>query len=125
MQQIGSRTRLVYGLLLAVWCLIIAWQVAEHIRVKKSERVALINRSRDSAATVAAVIRSQRRWGVVSQERLESALKEMVKSGELTSVALLNVAGDVVASAGSPTESQKGAVQTAEHWGAHHLTLVN
>src|SRR5437867_12103584 len=106
MPQIASRTRFVYGFLLGVWCVIIAWQVAEHIRVKTSERAALINRSRDSAATVAAVIRSQRRWGVVSQERLESALKEMVNSGVLTSVALLNVAREVVASAGSPTESQ-------------------
>src|SRR5436309_2416531 len=126
MQQIVSRTRLVYGLLLAVWGVIMVWQTAEHSRVKKSERVALINRSRDSATIVAGVIRSQRRWGAVSQERVESALKELVKSGELSSVALLNASGEVVASAGSPADLEmKGAVQTGEHWNAKRVTVVN
>ena len=36
-----SRTRLVYGLLLAVWALVVVWQVLEHGRVKKAARAAL------------------------------------------------------------------------------------
>ena len=78
-----SRTRLVYGLLIAVLALIITWQVVEHDRVKASARAALINRSRDITTTLGLVIRSQRRFGgsFVSQERIESALKELVKPG--------------------------------------------
>src|SRR5437764_7724451 len=109
-----SRTRLVYGLLLAVWALIVTWQVVEHDRVKKSARTALINRSRDITTTLGVVIRSQRFRGLLFQERLEPALKDLVKSGELTSVALLNGSGDVVASAGPSIDT--GTVQAGEHW---------
>jgi len=104
MQHIIRNTRLVYASLLAVWCVIIGWQAAEHIRVKKSARAAVINRSQDITTTLGLVIRSQRRFGAVSQERMESALKELTKSGELKSVALLNASGDVVASAGDPID---------------------
>src|SRR5205809_832431 len=82
-----SRTRLVYALLAAVLALIIVWQVVEHDRVKAAARAALINRSRDITTTLGLVIRSQRRFGVsiVSQERMESALKELVKPGDRAS----------------------------------------
>ena len=84
------RTQPVYGLLLGIWCVIVVWQVVEHGRIKEAARTALINRSRDITTTLEAVIQSQRRFGgLLFQERLESALKELVKSGELTSVALL------------------------------------
>lgn len=122
-----KRTRLVYGLLLAAWGLIVVWQVFEHDRVKKSERTALLNRSRDITTTLGLVIRSQRRFGgIVTQERLESALNELVKSGELISVALLNVSGEVVASAGPrPPLEPGGLLQTGEHWDRDRVTLVN
>src|SRR5947208_10550882 len=117
MQHIVSRTRLVYASLAAVWCLIAAWQTAEHVRVRKSARAALINRSRDITTTLGLVIRSQRwRGGVVQQERLESALKELVKSGELSSVALVNASGEIVASAGPIGDFEiKGLLQSYEH----------
>ena len=127
MQHIVSRTRLVYASLAAVWCLIAAWQTAEHVRVRKSARAALINRSRDITTTLGLVIRSQR-WGpgVVRQERLESALKELVKSGELGSVALLNASGEIVASAGPLGDFEtKGMLQGYEHWDRDRVTLVN
>lgn len=127
MQQIVSRTRLVYASLAAVWCLIAAWQTAEHIRVRKSARAALINRSRDITTTLGLVIRSQR-WGpgMVRQERLESALKELVKSGELGSVALLNASAEIVASAGPIGDFEtKGMLQSYEHWDHDRVTLVN
>src|SRR5213592_4878146 len=122
-----SRTQPVYGLLLAVWCLIVAWQVIEHGRIKDVARTALINRSRDITKTLDAVIQSQRRFGgLLFQDRLESALKELVKSGELTSVALLNAAGEVVASAGPLIDVEtKGTMRTGEHWDARSVTLVN
>ena len=117
------RTPIVYGLLLAVWALIVAWQIAEHSRVKKSARAALINRSRDITTTLGVVIRSQRFRGLVWQDRLEPALKDLVKSGELSSVALLNASGDVVASAGPPLEPN--LLQTGEHWEDRRVTVGN
>jgi signal transduction histidine kinase len=121
-----SRTRLVYGLLLAVWILVVAWQAAEHDRVKKAARTTLINRSRDITTTLGVVIRSQRFRGVVLQERLEPALKELVKSGELNAVALLSATGAVVASAGGPIDFEtKGMLQNGEHWDYKNVTLVN
>ena len=120
-------SRLVYGLLLAAWVLILAWQVAEHRRVRASERTALILRSRDITATLGLVIRSQRRFGgMVSQDRLESALSELVQSGGLTSVALLNAAGEVVVSAGPPIDlDTKGMLQTGTRWEPRNVTVVN
>jgi len=127
MQQIVSRTRLVYGALAAVFCIILVWQAAEHLRVRKAARAALINRSRDIASTLGLVIRSTRNRGpFVSQERLESALKELVKSGELSSVALLNASGDIVVSAGPLGDIEsKGMLQSGEHWDARRVTLFN
>src|SRR5580765_8507946 len=121
-----SRTRLVYGLLLAVWALVVVWQVLEHDRVKKAARAALKNRSHDITTTLGVVIRSQRFRGVVLQERLEPALKELVKSGELSAVALLNATGAVVAAAGGPIDFEtKGVMQSGEHWDYKDVTLVN
>src|ERR1051326_5972503 len=120
------RPRLVYVMLLAVWALAVVWQAMEHDRVKKAARTALINRSRDIATTLGVVIRSQRFRGVVLQERLEPALKELVKSGELSAVALLNATGAVVASAGSPIDLEtKGMMQNGEHWDYKNVTVVN
>jgi signal transduction histidine kinase len=122
----SMRTRLVYGLLIAVWGLIVAWQAVEHNRIKNSAQEALRNRSRDITTTLSLVIRSQRRFGVVSQERLASALKELVKSGELNAIALLNASGDVVISAGGPIDFEtKGMRLNGEHWDARHMTSVH
>jgi hypothetical protein len=120
-------SRLVYGLLLAAWILILAWQVAEHRRVRASERAALILRSRDITTTLGLVIRSQRRFGgMVSQGNLESALTELVQSGELTSIALLNAAGEVMVSAGPPIDlATKGMLQTGTRWEPRSVTIVN
>ena len=110
-----------------MWCLVVVWQVVEHGWTKEAARSALINRSRDITRTLEAVIQSQRRFGgLLFQDRLESALKELVKSGELTSVALLNAAGEIVASAGPPIDVEtKGTMRTGEHWEARSVTLVN
>jgi len=122
----SQRTRLVYGLLAAVWVLMLLWQAFEHGRVRQAARVALRNRARDISTTVGLVLRSQRHFGVISRERLESALAELIRPEELTAVALLNAAGDVVASAGAPIDFElKGLVPHGEHWGQHTVTLMN
>lgn len=88
--------------LLAVWAAITYWQVLEHRRMKQSLRQTLLNRAGDISASLGVVIRSQRRAGaVVPRPRLEGALRELVKSSELVSIALMNPFGEVVASAGT------------------------
>ena len=122
-----KRPRLIYTLLLTVWGIIAVWQFLEHQRVTNSLRTSLINRSRDIAGTLGLVIRSQRRFGgVVSQERMEVALKELAKSGELVSVALLNASGDVVVSAGAPLNLETSSTpQAGVRWEPHYVTVVN
>src|ERR1044071_6158475 len=123
----NNRTRLVYGLLVAAWAMIVIWQIVEHGRVRQAARAALLNRSQDITTTLEAVIQSQRRWGAVSQERLESALNRLVRnSHDLHAVALLNASGEVVASAGTPLDLlTNGTLQTGEQWSEKLMTVVN
>lgn len=122
----SHRTRPVYLVLLAVWVLVIAWQIAEHRRVQRNARVALINRAKDISSTVGLVLRSQRHFGIISQDRLESALDALIKPDELNGVSLFNARGDVVASAGTPIDLElKGLVHTGEHWESGTVTLMN
>jgi signal transduction histidine kinase len=124
--ELARRNALVYGLLLAAWVLILGWQTAEHFRVERAARAALIERAKDISTTLGIVLRSQRRFGLISKERLESALTDLVKPGELTGIALLNSAGDVVASAGTLADFQPKAVAgPAERWDDHSVTLMN
>jgi signal transduction histidine kinase len=86
----------------------------------------LLNRSQDITGTLGLVLRSQRRWGMVSQERLEPALRELVRSGEVISLALLNASGEVVVSAGAPLDFKSdGVVKAGERWDPRRVTLVN
>ena len=122
------RSNLVYALLALAWVIVLGWQAVEHVRVQKAARAELINRAKDISTTVGIVLRSQRRFGgVISKERIESALTGLVRPGELNAVALLNAAGDVVASAGTNVDLQPraGAIRPAEHWEQKSVTLVN
>ena len=121
------RTQIVYLALAAVWCLIGIWQTVEHRRVRSAARTALINRSEDISTTLGLVIRSQRRFGgIVSQERMGTALNALLKFGELKSLALLNSAGNVVLSVGAPVDLDAvGILQSGERWDERTVTLVN
>jgi len=124
--DISRRSRLIYGLLLAAWGLVLAWQTAEHFRVRRAARGQLIYRAQDISTTLGIVLRSQRRFGVLSKERLESALHDLVRPGELQGIALLNAGGDVVASAGALGDFQtKGVEGPAERWNEQTVTLMN
>src|ERR1700693_3335167 len=85
----SRRRTLIYGLLLAAWALVLGWQTAEHFRVEGAARAAVIDRAKDISTTLGIVLRSQRRFGVISKERLESALTELVRPGYLIGIALL------------------------------------
>ncbi|MCL5096732.1 MAG: ATP-binding protein [Candidatus Omnitrophica bacterium] len=121
------RAKTVYRFLIALWAVVIFWQVLEHQRVKESARSAVIHRARDITSTLGLVIRSQRRFGgFVSKQRLESALKELVKSDNLGALVLLNAAGEVVVAAGQPVDfGTNGVPPSGVHWDKHAVTVVN
>ena len=118
----NRRSPVIYGVLCAVWCLMMGWLAAEHYRVVKSARTALSDRAKDISSTVGVVVSSQRHFGnVIAKERLESALTALMKMGELTAVALLNAAGEIVASAGAPLDT----VLSGASWEGRTVTLTN
>ena len=120
------RGTVIYALLAVAWVLIAVWQTAEHFRVQEAAREQLKYRAKDISTTLGIVLRAQHRFGVIYKDRVESALTDLVKPEELIGIALLNTAGDVVASAGVSPEFQARAVAgPVEHWGIHSVTLVN
>ncbi len=116
----------VYGLLLAAWVGILGWQVAEHARIEQAARAELRNRAKDISTTVGIVLRSQRRFGVISRERIEPALNGLIRPEELSAVALLNAFGDVVAVA--PTNADlhvRASQRQPELWERDSVTIIN
>ncbi len=131
--DLKRRNFLVYGFLLGAWLLVVAWQVEEHVKVKESARTDLRKSSKAIANTVGAFIRGLQFRGAVFPERLEPALNELVngstnelvKSSDLIAIALLNAAGDLLASAGKPIDlAQADIVQQGERWGRNTVTMV-
>jgi signal transduction histidine kinase len=124
---------LIYGLLLGVWLLVVAWQVEEHVRVREAAKSDLRNRSNEIANTLSAVIRALRFRSTVLQDRLEPVLNllvnghtnELIKSSELISVILLNTAGDPVVAVGQTNFDAREFLQEGEHWGKNSVTFVN
>jgi signal transduction histidine kinase len=132
--EMTRRSVLVYGLLAAVWALILGWQIEEHLRVREAAKADLRNRSKDIANTLSAFIRGLRFREAVLQNRVETVLNELVnartneivKSSGLVSIALLNAAGEQVVSAGKPIDFQhRDILQEGERWGRQSVTLVN
>jgi len=127
--ELKRRNALIYGLLAGVWVLVIAWLTGEHLRTREEARVALVNRAKDISTTLGIVLRSQRRFGgVVSKERLEVSLTELVRQEktELNGIALLNAAGEMVASAGTGFDLQlRNGAGTTEIWDPQTVTIVN
>lgn len=121
------RSKLVYTLLGAVWLVIVAWQVGEHHRVKRAAQTALRNRAKDITSTTEVLIRNQRFRGFpLFQERLESALKELVKSGEISSIALLNAQSEVIVSVGEPIKTDiKEIMHSVERWEQSRVLIGN
>jgi signal transduction histidine kinase len=123
---------LIYGLLLGVWVLIVAWQIEEHNRVRDTAQTSLRRRSEAIAKTIGAVVRGQQFRGSVLRERLDPVLKELVgsdtngaESGEVISIELLgNDQTNVLASAGRPIDLPQDIRESGEHWGLHSMTRV-
>src|SRR5688572_25487640 len=102
-----NRAAIVYVLLSVLCIAFIAWQIAEHKRVVEAARQSLMSRGRAITGTLGFLIRSQRRWmGIISQERIEAALAELIKPGDVESITLLNAENKVVVSAGVPLKEE-------------------
>ena len=123
----AQHNSLVYGLLIAASVGMLFWQGIEHSRFRTATRETLINRGRDITTTLGLVIRSQRRWGrFLSQERLDPALHELVKADQVTSISLVNVDGEIVATAGEMVDFQRHlAGRSGLSWGDDTVTLIN
>src|SRR5437762_1035270 len=98
--DLTRRSVFVYGLLIAIWGLVVAWQGEEHIRFREYEKSALRRRSKSVANTLGAVIRGSQYRGATFRNRLQPVLDDLVSgtneftsAGEVVSVALLNAAG--------------------------------
>lgn len=117
-------SKLVYALLAAVWLVIIAWQVAEHKRVRHTAENSLRNRSKAIISTLSTVVQSMRFRGSVPQDRLASALQKLVENGEASSIALLNEQSELILSAGDPLSDEiKRVMQVGEEWEPHRLLI--
>ena len=96
--MITRRSSLVYGTLAAIWVLLLAWQTAEHARVKEAARDGLRHRAKDISNALGVVMRSVSFRGTIVRERLQPALNALIGQGdqpsELQSVRLLNAAGE-------------------------------
>jgi signal transduction histidine kinase len=130
--ELKRSSTLIYGLLLGIWLLLAGWQAEEHHRFRETARTALVNQAKDISTTLGIVLRSQRRFGgLVSKERLEDSLGELVNQepNELNAIALLNAAGEVVASAGAGIDSSDfltlASAGETESWGPQTVTLFN
>jgi len=130
--DLTRRSLFVYGLLVAVWGLIVAWQVEEHVRFREYEKSALRRRSKSIANTLGAVIRGSQWRGTTFRRQLQPVLDDLVSGtneftapGEVVSVALLNTNGEALALAGRPVDpEQKEIIQEGERWGPRAVTFV-
>ena len=109
----SRRNTLVYGMLLAIWAGLIAWQVMGHVRAKSAARDVLVEHARYVALTCGRIMRARAGVsGIISRERLQSSIQGLVTPSEyrspelrsrgiveLRSVVLVNSAGEIAASA--------------------------
>lgn len=125
--QFTRRNQLVYGALAALWLAVLLWQALEHRSVRRVNREALVNRGRDITSTLGLVLRSQRRFGpFTAKERLEPALRELIRPGELDSIVILSPTGEPLVAAGQPTDvSQEAILGPGLYWDEQSLMLMN
>jgi signal transduction histidine kinase len=129
-----SRSKMVYGLLLLAWCLVVAWQCEEHARVVKTAKADLRNQSREISSTLSAVIRAMRFRGGVVKDRLEPVLKELVNQhtnvfnnnsrGPLA-IILVNTADVPLVATGQTNLMTSESLAGGDVWTADTATFVN
>ena len=124
---VANRSLGLYAVLLGCALAVSLWQRAEHLRFERSATQTLINRGRDITSTLGVVVRSQRRFGgIVSKDRLESTLQDLVRPGDLESLAILGATGETIASAGPHVELTPAMLRArGVYWRDQCLTLMN
>lgn len=111
------------GIILAV---LAVWQVYEHRRVTEWAKTDLRNRTRDITNSLGVILRSQGRFGMIPQGRLEAALEDMVESDEVLGIAVLNQEGIATARAGRLDDPESALLRTqGERWDKETVTFVN
>lgn len=122
-----NRRHAIAALLLVAVLAVCGWQGQEHVRFERAAAQALINRGRDITSTLGVVVRSQRRFGgVVSKDRLEATLLDLVRPGELEAIAILGSTGETIASAGRHVELTPEMLrERGVFWRDSTLTLMN
>ena len=125
----SRRNALVYGLLLAIWVGLIAWQIAEYARVKNAARALLVERARSVAMTCGRIMRAPGRL-VLSKEMLEDTIVGVVRPGdtnsvELRAVVLVNRNGDIAAAAPTNVDFPREEIQNGPNWDDSVVWLPN
>jgi signal transduction histidine kinase len=122
----AKRRLVISTLLIGCGLAVCGWQAEEHVRLRRNAAQALINRGRDITSTLGVLLRSQRRFGVVSKDRLQSALQDLVRPGELESIAILGADGGTIASAGTRMDLTPDMLEArGVYWRDRTLTLMN
>jgi signal transduction histidine kinase len=131
--ELKLRSKLIYGLLFAVWALVVIWQIAEHKRVEERGKAYLVRNSDEIASTLGAFIRGLQFRGSILRTRLEPVLNELVsgytneqgRAAEILSIYLINATNQPIVSAGRPIDlNQSDILQQGERWGQRTLTKV-
>src|SRR6185436_7424027 len=131
--DLTRRNYVVFGVLAALWLVVVAWQAEEHFAFKNFAKTGLRNRSKTIASTLGASIRGMQFRSTVTADRLQIVLNEMVNgptndlawSPEIASVVLINHEGQPVAYAGrTPELEQREIPQEPERWGPRNVTFV-
>jgi signal transduction histidine kinase len=115
-------------MLAAIWAMLMVWQIAEHMRARQMFRNMVVEHGRSISTTCGLLMRARSFFGVVSRERLEAALNELVKTNELElrSIQLLNSAGEPVVSAGIPFElPHRNALEGGVLWSDSTVIVEN
>lgn len=122
----AKRQLVVYATLIGCGLAVCGWQAQEHLRFKRTAAEALVNRGRDITSTLGVLLRSQRRFGLVSKERLQSALQDLVRPEDLESIAILAASGETIASAGDPVDLTPDMLHAkGAYWRERSLTIMN
>jgi signal transduction histidine kinase len=120
------RSWVIYGMLVAIWAMLIVWQIAEHTRSRHAFENKVVDRGRYISTTCGRLLRARSFFGVVYRERLEAALNTLVDTSELRSVQLLNTNGVALASAGVPFElPPRNELEGGVLWGDNTVIVEN
>jgi signal transduction histidine kinase len=127
--MLTRRSWLVYGIFLAIWIALLGWQVAEHLRVEKLARTALVNDAKSASSSLAAVVRAGSFFGVADTNRLGKSLEYLVTAtgAHPLSVLVLNARDEELVSAGEPIDNQRIAdaeTNGGAQWDDHTQTVL-